>query len=56
MEHIEFWYCTYHAIWEWAPSRDLPVEMVQIGDEDLLDLGPGWSIYSKAQVEEFLKI
>jgi hypothetical protein len=28
---------------------------VQIEDEDMLDLGLGRSIYSKAQVEEFLK-
>jgi hypothetical protein len=29
--------------------------MVQIDDDDLLDLGLGQSIYSKAQLEEFLK-
>jgi hypothetical protein len=28
---------------------------VQIDEDDLLDLGLGRSIYSKAQVEEFLK-
>jgi hypothetical protein len=35
--------------------RDLPVKAVQIEDVDMLDLGLGRSIYSKAQVEEFLK-
>jgi hypothetical protein len=29
--------------------------VVQIDDDDLLDLGLGQSIYSKAQLEEFLK-
>jgi hypothetical protein len=29
------------------------VKAVQIEDEDVLDLGLGRSIYSKAQVEEF---
>jgi hypothetical protein len=35
--------------------RDLPVKAVQRGEDDQLDLGLGWSIYSKAQAEEFLK-
>ncbi len=38
-----------------ATPRDLPVKAVQIEEEDVLDLGLGRSIYSKAQVEEFLK-
>jgi uncharacterized protein (DUF2237 family) len=29
--------------------------MVQVDEDDLLDLDLGWSIYCKAQVEEFLK-
>jgi hypothetical protein len=33
----------------------LPVKPVKINDKDMLDLGLGRSIYSKAQVEEFLK-
>jgi hypothetical protein len=49
------WYCAYPSIRESAPPRDLPVRPVQIEDEDMLDLGLGRSIYSKAQVEEFLK-
>jgi hypothetical protein len=49
------WYCAYPSIRECAPPRDLPVKPVNIKDEDLLDLGLGRSIYSKAQVEEFLK-
>ncbi len=31
------------------------MKAVQIEEDDLLDLGLGWSIYSKALVEEFLK-
>jgi hypothetical protein len=38
-----------------TPPKDLPVEPVDIEDKDVLDLGLGRSIYSKAQVEEFLK-
>jgi hypothetical protein len=49
------WYCAYPSIRECAPPRDLPVRPVNIEDEDMLDLGLGRSIYSKAQVEEFLK-
>jgi hypothetical protein len=49
------WYCAYLSIRECAPPRDLPVRPVNIEDEDGLDLGLGRSIYSKAQVEEFLK-
>ncbi len=49
------WYCAYPSIRERAPPRDLPVKPVDIEDEDVLDLGLGRSIYSKAQVEEFLK-
>jgi hypothetical protein len=52
---VEHWYCACPAIWECATSRDLPVEAVQIDDEDLLYQDLGRSIYSKAQVEEFLK-
>ncbi len=49
------WYCAYSTIWECAPPRDLPVEAVNIDEKDLLDLGLGRSIYSKEQVEEFLR-
>jgi hypothetical protein len=49
------WYCAYPSIRECAPPRDLPVKPVIIDEEDVLDLGLGRSIYSKAQVEEFLK-
>ncbi len=49
------WYCAYPSIRECAPLRDLPVKPVIIDEEDVLDLGLGRSIYSKAQVEEFLK-
>ncbi len=49
------WYCAYPSIRECAAPRDLPVRPVQIDDEDALDLGLGRTIYSKAQVEEFLK-
>ncbi len=49
------WYCAYPSIRECAPPRDLPVKPVKIDDKDMLDLGLGRSIYSKAQVEEFLK-
>ncbi len=49
------WYCAYPSIRECAPPRDLPMRPVNIEDEDVLDLGLGRSIYSKAQVEEFLK-
>jgi hypothetical protein len=49
------WYCAYPSIRECAPPRDLPVKPVIIDKEDVLDLGLGRSIYSKAQVEEFLK-
>ncbi len=45
------WYCAYPAVRECAPPRDLPVEAVNIDEEDLLDLGLGRSIYSKEQVE-----
>ncbi len=48
-------FCAYPSIRECAPPRDLPVKQLQIEDEDVLDLGLGRSIYSKAQVEEFLK-
>jgi hypothetical protein len=40
---------------ECDPLRDLPVYGVKIDKDVLLDLGLGRSIYSKAQVEEFLK-
>jgi hypothetical protein len=50
-----WWYCAYPSIRECAPPRDLPVRPVNIEDENMLDLGLGRSIYSKAQVEEFLK-
>ncbi len=49
------WYCAYPSIRECAPPRDLLVKPVNIEDKDVLDLGLGRSIYSKAQVEEFLK-
>jgi hypothetical protein len=35
--------------------RDLLVNAVQIDEDDLLGLGLGRLIYSKAQLEEFLK-
>jgi hypothetical protein len=35
-----------------SPQRDLPVGMVHIDDEDLLDLSLGQFIYSKEQVED----
>jgi hypothetical protein len=31
------WYCTYPAIWECAPPRDLPLEPVHIDKDDMLD-------------------
>jgi hypothetical protein len=31
------------------------VEAVQVNEDNLLDLGLGWPIYSKAQVEDFLR-
>ncbi len=43
----------YPSIRECAPPRDLPLEAVQVDEDDLLDPGL-WSQYSKAQVEEFL--
>jgi hypothetical protein len=49
------WYCSYLSIRECAPPRDLLVNMVQVDEDNLLDLDLGWSIYCKAQVEEFLK-
>jgi hypothetical protein len=49
------WYCAYPSIRECAPPMDLPVKPVNIDEEDVLDLGLGRSIYSEAQVEEFLK-
>ncbi len=48
-------YCVYPSIWECAPPWDLPVEAVQVDEDDLLDLCLGRFIYIKAQVEEFLK-
>jgi hypothetical protein len=48
------WYCAHPAILECVPPRDLPVEAVNIDEDDLLDLGLGRSIYSPEQVEEFL--
>jgi len=48
------WYCAYPAIRECAPPQDLPVDLINIDDDDVLDLGLGRSIYSKEQVEEFL--
>jgi Trm5-related predicted tRNA methylase len=48
-------YCAYPSIRECAAPRNLPVNPVQIEKEDMLDLGLRRSIYSKAQVEEFLK-
>jgi hypothetical protein len=50
-----WWYCGHPYIWECAHARDLPVEAVQVDKDNLLDLGLGRSIYSKVQVEEFLK-
>ncbi len=49
------WYCAYPPIRDCTPPRDLPVKLVNIKDKDVLDLGLGRSIYSKAQVEGFLK-
>ena len=49
------WYCAYPAIRECAVPRDLPVEAIDIAEEDLLDLGLGRSIYSKEQKAEFLQ-
>ncbi len=43
----------YPSIRECAPPRNLPVEAVQVDEDDLLDPGLR-SQYSKAQVEEFL--
>jgi hypothetical protein len=48
-------YCAYPSIWESVPQGPLPVEAVQVNEDNLLDLGLGWPIYSKAQVEDFLR-
>jgi hypothetical protein len=50
-----WWYCAYPSISVCAAPKELPVKVVQTEKDDLLDLDLGWSIYSKAQVEEFLK-
>jgi hypothetical protein len=49
------WYCAYPSIWECALPRNLPINEVQVEEDDLLGLGLGRPIYIKAQVEEFLK-
>ncbi len=49
------WDCAYPSIGECAPPRNLPVEAIQLDEDDLLDLGLGRSMYSKAHVEELLK-
>jgi hypothetical protein len=50
------WYCVHPSI----PSPSPPPGTclwrgVQVNEDNLLDLAPGWSTYSKAPVEEFLK-
>ncbi len=53
---VEKWHCTYPALRSVRhPPRDLPVEAVNIEEDDPLDLGLGRSIYSKEQVEELLR-
>jgi hypothetical protein len=37
-------------------SRNLPVEAVQIDDDDLLDLDLGWSVYSKGTWLEWILV
>ncbi len=37
------------------PPGDMPVEAVQVDEDNLLELALGWLVYSKTQVEEFLK-
>ena len=49
------WYCAYPAIRECAIPKDLPVEAIQIDEENPLDLGLGRSIYSKQQIADFLQ-
>ncbi len=48
MKKLRNWYCAYLSVRECATPRGLPVRPVQIEDEDVLDLGLGRSIYSKA--------
>jgi len=50
------WYYTVPVIQECALPENLPVEAFYIDEDDLLDLGLGRSIYSKEQVEEFLRL
>ncbi|OBQ34767.1 MAG: hypothetical protein AN484_26530, partial [Aphanizomenon flos-aquae WA102] len=49
------WYCSYPAIKDCADPEEIPVQAVLVDEGTVVNQGLGRSIYSKEQLEEFVK-
>jgi hypothetical protein len=49
------WYCAYPQIRDCSEPGRIPIKPINIDDVDVMNLGLGRSIYSPAQLEEFMR-